>query len=157
MPSGTLHIVLVEDNPADAMMLKTALVRSGCLVEISVITDGQDAVDFFAAHARPGSLPCDLVLLDLNLPRLSGFEVLDFIRGREDLKGLPVVVMSGSSAADEIERCYRIGANSYICKRTDLGEILEVGAQLVRYWSRCATIPSSGRAMQAAGKGAGSA
>jgi CheY-like chemotaxis protein len=138
-----LRILLVEDNPADAQMLQTSLVRTGMPVEIIRIEDGEKAIEYLASdHRTAASLCCDIVLLDLNLPRVGGYEVLEYIRGRKELKGLPVIIMSGSRDIDEIDRCYQAGANSYICKPTNLDEILSTAASLVTYWSSCAKLPS---------------
>ena len=137
-----LHIVLVEDNPADAHMLRAALEQTGMSIDVVSLTDGADAVQYFSGDNIEDVLRnCDLVLLDLNLPRVSGFEVLEHIKGSEDLKRLPVIVMSGSSDPSEIERCYRTGANSYICKPTHLDEIFDTAVQFVAYWSHCAKLP----------------
>jgi chemotaxis family two-component system response regulator Rcp1 len=134
-----LHIVLVEDNPADAEMLKAALEQADMPVEVVVLEDGIKAMEYLTGNV---SAPHDLVLLDLNLPRINGFEVLERIRANADLKSLPVVVMSGSSDPLEIERCYRAGANSYVCKPTHLNEIFSTIEQLVNYWSKCVKLPS---------------
>lgn len=136
-----LRILLIEDNPADAQMLRTALEKTGMPVEITHLKDGVEAVEYLAT-GRSGSRDCDVVLLDLNLPRLNGFEVLEHIRSCEELKSLPVVIMSGSANADEIDHCYQSGANSYICKPIHLDEILSTAAWFVAYWSNCVTLPS---------------
>jgi CheY-like chemotaxis protein len=136
-----LRILLVEDNPADAQMLRTALGKSGMPVEITHLEDGVQAVEYLSNQQNLARF-CDVVLLDLNLPRLTGFEVLEHIRGCEELKSLPVVVMSGSTNTDEIDRCYQAGANSYICKPIHLDEILATGAGFVAYWSSCVKLPS---------------
>ena len=136
-----LHIVLVEDNPADAQMLQTALRATGTPTEITLLTDGAKALEHFCGNASAGAHNCDLLLLDLNLPRVSGFEVLERIRAREDLKYLPVIVMSGSSSPMEVERCYRAGANSYVCKPSHLDEIFSKVAKFVAYWSQCVELP----------------
>jgi len=135
-----LRILLVEDNPADAQMLETAIAKTAFPVEITVLDDGAKAIDYLTASN--GHYHCDVVLLDLNLPRLSGFDVLQTIRGREDLKSLPVVVMSGSTNVDEIRRCYHAGANSYISKPIQLDEIFGAAARFVAYWSGCVQLPS---------------
>ncbi len=136
-----LRILLVEDNPADAQMLRTALGKAGMPVEITHLKDGVEAVEYLQQGPTPSRL-CDVVLLDLNLPRISGFEVLEHIRGCDELKSLPVVIMSGSTNADEIDRCYQAGANSYICKPIHLDEILSTAASFVSYWSNCVRLPS---------------
>jgi CheY-like chemotaxis protein len=138
-----LRIVLVEDNLADAEMLETALQQTGAPVDIIRLDDGIKAIEYLTQNDILSRH--DLVLLDLNLPRLSGFEVLERIRAHEDLKSLPVVVMSGSSDPTDIERCYRAGANSYICKPSHLEEIFFTVAQLVAYWSTVVKLPSKHR------------
>lgn len=135
-----LRILLVEDSPADAQMLRTALGKAGLAVEITHVKDGVEAVEYLANEQKPAQ-SCDVVLLDLNLPRLNGFEVLEHIRSIEELKSLPVVVMSGSTNSDEIDRCYHAGANSYICKPIHLDEILSTAAWFVAYWSNCVKLP----------------
>ncbi len=132
-----LRILLVEDNPADAQMLQTSLVKTGLPLEIIRIEDGEKAIEYLAANPRS-----DIVLLDLNLPRVGGYEVLEYIRSRKELKSLPVIIMSGSADVDEIDRCYQAGANSYICKPIRLDEILSTAASLVTYWSKCVKLPS---------------
>ena len=138
-----LRIVLVEDNPADAQMFQMALRRAGKPVELTILEDGHAALEHLTGvAAQNSSFPCDLVLLDLNLPVVSGFEVLEQIRSHPLLNPLPVVVMSGSSNIGEIERCYRAGANSYICKPGHFEEILATASELMAYWSHCVKLPS---------------
>jgi len=134
-----LRVLIVEDNPADAQILQMALERAGVPLEIVVQEDGLKAIDYLTASTRRR---CDLVLLDLNLPRFSGFEVLDRIRSSEGLESLPVVVLSGSADTGDVDRCYRAGANSYVCKPAHLVEILAVATQIVTYWSQCVKLPS---------------
>ncbi|MGB6943677.1 MAG: response regulator [Bryobacteraceae bacterium] len=136
-----LRILLVEDNPADAQMLLTAFQKTGMPLEITQVEDGVEAIEYLARNGK-GSPICDVVLLDLNLPRLSGFEVLEQIRSSDDLKRLPVVIMSGSTNMEEIDRCYQAGANSYICKPIHLDEILSTAAWFVAYWANCVKLPS---------------
>jgi CheY-like chemotaxis protein len=140
-----LRILLIEDNPADAQMLRTALERAGMPVEITHLDDGVGAIEYLA-QGPSLSQSCDVVLLDLNLPRLSGFEVLEHIRSHTGLRKLPVVVMSGSTNVDEIDRCYEAGANSYISKPIHLDEILATAAGFVAYWSKCVKLPSKRQA-----------
>ncbi len=139
-----LRILLVEDNPADAHMLGTALEKTGTPVEITHLKDGVEAIAFLTKNQK-ASQSCDVVLLDLNLPRLSGFEVLEYIRSYEELKRLPVVIMSGSNNIEEIDRCYQLGANSYICKPIHLAEILSTAERFMAYWSNCVKLPSRRR------------
>jgi two-component system response regulator len=81
--------------------------------------------------------------LDLNLPIVSGFEVLEFLKADPKLRGLPVVVLSGSNSQPEIERCYAAGANSYFCKPTGIQQVFDMAAELVTYWFDHARLPRS--------------
>jgi chemotaxis family two-component system response regulator Rcp1 len=138
-----LRIALVEDNPADAQMFRMALDQAGFPTEVTLLEDGLIALEYLTGKNPQNSpRPCDLVVLDLNLPRLSGFEVLEGIRAHHSLMTLPVVVMSGSVNPMEVERCYRAGANSYMCKPTHFDEILSTASQFVAYWSCCVKLPA---------------
>jgi chemotaxis family two-component system response regulator Rcp1 len=128
-------IVMVEDNPADAKMLRIALTRRDPKIEIILLEDGAEAIKFFSDAERAHDVPpCDLILMDLNLPQISGFEVLEFVKTSTDLKKTPVVVVSGSSSQQDIERCYAAGANSYISKPVGLEEVFTMAEQLITYW-----------------------
>jgi CheY-like chemotaxis protein len=137
-------IVIVEDNPADSKMLRMALARRDPTIETVLLEDGAEAIDFFSSDAKvDGSAHCDLILLDLNLPYVSGFDVLEFLKGHPELKKTPVIVLSGSSSAADVERCYLAGANSYICKPTGLDAVFNMVEQLVGYWLEQAQLPAS--------------
>jgi len=137
-------IVIVEDDPADAKLLRLALADRNPSIETLILDDGAKAVDFFSKARSEGEIaPCDLVLLDLNLPRVSGFEVLEFLKSTEGLKKIPVVVLSGSSSQHEIERCYGSFANSYICKPIGVDEVFKMAAHLISYWFDCAKRPAT--------------
>jgi len=134
-----LRILVVEDNAADARLLVKAIEETGVPVAITLLEDGVSAIEYLAGS--PGR-PCDVLLLDLDLPRLSGFEVLLTIRSREDLRSLPVVILSGSTNVDQIHRCYEAGANSYISKPGRLEELFSTAERFVAYWSDCVQVPS---------------
>jgi CheY-like chemotaxis protein len=138
------RIVIVEDNPADAKTLRVALARRDADIETIVLEDGVRAIEHFSRSITNGHVnPPDLVLLDLNLPIVSGFEVLEFLKSDPQLKKLPVVVLSGSSSQHEIERCYAAGANSYFCKPTGIQQFFDMAAELVTYWFEHARLPKS--------------
>jgi CheY-like chemotaxis protein len=136
-----LRITMVEDNPADSRLMVSALEQCGLPVNVVVFNTGAKALDYLL-----GTTPvrCDLVLLDLNLPGISGYDVLERIRQSRVCATLPVVAVSGSRDPLDVDRCYREGANSYVCKTTHLDDIFTVAAQLVTYWSSCATLPTPG-------------
>jgi CheY-like chemotaxis protein len=139
-----LRIVLVEDSPADAHMLQLALNGSNSAVSVTWLNDGFKASEYFKRdNGEVVRVEQDLVILDLNLPGISGFELLEQIRANEILRTIPVVVMSGSEEISDIDRCYRTGSNSYIRKYTQIGDIFAAAQQFVAYWSTCVTLPSS--------------
>jgi CheY-like chemotaxis protein len=138
-----LRIILVEDSPADAHMLQIALRGSSSAVSITWLNDGIRASEYLSQDSgKAARAKHDLVILDLNLPGISGFELLELIRGNHNLSAIPVVVMSGSEDSHDIDRCYRLGANSYVRKYTQIGEIFAAAQQFLAYWSTCVTLPS---------------
>jgi two-component system, chemotaxis family, response regulator Rcp1 len=138
-------ILLVEDNPADIKITQRALRESASNVELIVVRDGQEAVEYLlrqgthadsAAWRRP-----DLILLDLNLPRLTGREVLERIRTTPELRSVPVVVLTTSRRLEEIQDVYAAGANTYIEKPQDFTRFVEVLQTIQRYWLDTALLP----------------
>lgn len=132
-------IIIIEDNPADSKTLRVALARRDVEIETILLDDGARAIEYFSKSL----VDADLVLLDLNLPIVSGFEVLEFLKSDPQLRKLPVVVLSGSSSQPEIERCYAAGANSYLCKPTGIQQVFDMVAELVTYWFDYAKLPKS--------------
>jgi CheY-like chemotaxis protein len=132
---------LVEDNREDALVFQIALEQAAVPVKITRIDCGEKAIKYFTDNKV--SARSDLVLLDLSLPRVDGLEVLETIRAREELKSLPVIVMSGSNDPTEIERCYRAGANSYLYKSARLEEMLFMIKHFAVYWFQCVRLPSN--------------
>jgi chemotaxis family two-component system response regulator Rcp1 len=131
-------IVVVEDNPADAKTLRLALERRDPQIEMVFLEDGERAIEYFS---QDDTETPELILLDLNLPIVSGFEVLEFLKSHTNLKTIPVVVLSGSSTQAEIERCYSAGANSYMCKPTGIQQVFDMANELVSYWFDHAKLP----------------
>lgn len=145
---GKKMILLVEDNPDDLELAQIALRESGLEKEALVARDGQEAIDllFDADRQRGESFP-GVVLLDLKLPRVSGFEVLKRMREEERTRYLPVVVMSSSREERDLRECYRLGANSYIQKSLDFGEFLESVRLVGHYWLDVNVVPDQVGAM----------
>ena len=139
----TVEILLVEDNPGDVRLAREALKEHALPFHLSVANDGDAALDFLQ-HARQqnaSSLRPDLILLDLNLPGLSGLEVLAAIKSDPKLSMIPVVVLSMSRAEHDIRAAYANHANCYINKPIDLDEFIEVVGQLERFWFQLACLP----------------
>lgn len=127
------HILLVEDNPDDQTLALRVLKKNNLVSEVSVASDGAEALEFLFAGDNARSLPA-LVLLDLKLPRLGGHEVLRQLRADARTRHLPVVVMTSSSEEEDIRKSYELGANSYIRKPVDFNQFSSTVAQLGDYW-----------------------
>ena len=135
--SGRLSSVLVvESNPADAYLTVEALKEAGLTDQVTVIDDGQRALEVLERTAAP-----DLIFLDLNLMPVSGLEVLQKIRANGRLCAIPVVIMSGSENAEDIYKSYRCGANCYIQKPTNLDEFMRFMKIFYDFWGSVATLP----------------
>jgi CheY-like chemotaxis protein len=133
-----MRILLVEDLTADALLLREALADVGLGRELEVVGDGQDALDALQS-GRP--LP-SLVLLDLNLPGVSGKEVLERIRANPRLQQLPVVVLSTSNAPADVAFAYGLHANAYVRKPNGFVALKHVAAAIKDFWVRTATLPA---------------
>mgnify|MGYP000854670873 CR=1 FL=1 len=131
-------VLLVEDSPDDVELILRALSRSYTTVEVIVAHDGVEALSFLfgtGAYAeRNMSVMPAVVFLDLKLPRINGFEVLERIRSDERTKLLPVVILTSSNEEKDLIRSYELGANSYVCKPVDFTEFSDVIRQLGSYW-----------------------
>ncbi|HET6280765.1 MAG TPA: response regulator [Polyangia bacterium] len=132
------RILLVEDNEDDVALTLRALERNNLQNEVVVVRDGMEALDYLfcrgAHQARNPELLPELVLLDLNLPKLSGLEVLRQIRQHESGKFLPVVVLTSSVEDRDVVESYRLGANSYVQKPVNFSEFVEATRELGMYW-----------------------
>lgn len=140
--SRAVEVLLVEDNPADVRLTQEALKDGRVLVNLTVASDGVEAIDILkragphTTKARP-----DLILLDLNLPRKNGREVLEEIKADDDLKRIPVIVMTTSKAEQDIYKAYNLNANCYVTKPVDLDEFLNVVRSIEDFWLTIVTLP----------------
>lgn len=134
----TAEVLLVEDNPHDAQLFLLALKKKNLDSKVFVVRDGAEAVEFIFAQGkyehRNGIGALRVIFLDLKLPKLNGFEVLERIRGDHSLNGLLVVVHSSSAVEGDISRAYRLGANSYVVKPIDFTEHARSMTSAVEYW-----------------------
>ncbi len=131
-------ILLVEDNPDDVMLVQYAFDKAGILNPLEVVADGDAAVDYIgrtgAYAGREGQPGPDLILLDLKLPRRSGFEVLSFVRQHELTRHTPVVVLTSSDQEADIRRSYERGANSFLVKPIGRDGLIDMASALKAYW-----------------------
>ena len=139
---GPVEILLVEDNPADVRLTREALSADRLWNSLSVAKDGVEAMAYlrregkFAAAARP-----DLILLDLNLPKKDGREVLAEIKADANLKLIPVVVLTSSDAEEDILKTYGLHANCYITKPVDLKQFMKVVKSIEDFWLAIVKLP----------------
>lgn len=135
-----INILLVEDNPGDVELTEDALRRSKVTTKVAVVNDGEDALEYLNSR-DDGSMP-DLVLLDLNLPKKDGMEVLKEMRGDPNLKHIPVVVLTTSEAERDILASYQLGANCFISKPVDLNEFRKVVESIDDFWFTIVKLPN---------------
>lgn len=137
-----IEILLVEDNPGDIRLTQEALKDAKIRNNLSIVTDGQAALDFlyrrgaYADAARP-----DLVLLDFNLPKKDGREVLDIIKNDETLRRIPVVILTSSEHERDIAQAYNSHANAFITKPVDFDQFMEVIRHIESFWLEIVRLP----------------
>ncbi len=132
MPSYTACILLVDDSEDDRLLMIRSLEKADPPAEVISIENGAAALAFI--EERAASQVPTLILLDLNMANVDGFEVLSKIRANATTKTLPVVIMTTSDEEGDIRRCYELGANSYVRKPVNSAEFSDVIAQLKAYW-----------------------
>jgi CheY-like chemotaxis protein len=138
-----VDLLLVEDNPGDVRLTEEALKDGPVQVNLSVAKDGVEAVEFLTRTGRFQNAPRpDLILLDLNLPRKNGREVLAEIKSDPDLRQIPVIVMTTSKSEQDIERAYELNANCYITKPIELDDFLGVVHSIEDFWLTKAMLPA---------------
>ena len=136
------QILLVEDNPGDVRLTQEALTEGKLSSNLEVVIDGQQAIEYlhrkgpYADAIRP-----DLILLDLNLPKKDGREVLKELKTDGNLKRIPVVVLTTSKAPEDVLQAYGLNANCYIAKPIDLEQFIEVVRSIEHFWLSVATLP----------------
>jgi len=137
-----VEILLVDDNIGDVVLTKEALKSADFSNRVSTASDGIEALEFlhrtgkFASASKP-----DLILMDINMPRKNGCEVLQEIRLDEDLKLIPVVILTSSEAEDDIRHAYELRANCYVTKPADLDDMVKVVQAIDHFWTSVAKLP----------------
>ena len=139
-----IEILLVEDNPGDARLTREALSQSKVRNNLHWACDGEAAMRFLRHQAPFADVPVpDLILLDLNLPRRDGREVLEDIKGDAALKHIPVVILTSSQAEEDILRSYRLHANCFITKPVDLEQLTKVVRGIEQFWFTLVKLPEA--------------
>jgi CheY-like chemotaxis protein len=137
-----VNILLVEDNPADARLIKEVFKDTNVNNKIHVAKDGVEAMEFLNKINEYSDAPKpDIILLDLNLPRKDGREVLREVKEDEDLKSIPIVILTTSSAKEDVIKTYRNHANCYITKPVDFDQFLKVINAIEDFWLKIVRLP----------------
>ncbi|HEY4288121.1 MAG TPA: response regulator [Puia sp.] len=137
-----IHILLVDDNEGDILLTREALGEARIINKISIAYDGVEAISFLKKHPpyRGTEMP-DLILLDINLPKMDGTEVLSIIKNDPELKRIPVIMLTTSSAEKDILASYDNHANCYITKPVDLDRFMEVVRTIEDFWISIVKLP----------------
>lgn len=142
MPDSKKVVLIVEDNPGDLRIAQEAFKEGKYSVEIQSVSDGIQALEYLKKENEYFDKPTpNIVLLDLNLPRKDGREVLKEVKENEVLKHIPVIILTTSQSEDDIFKCYNLHANCYISKSVDLDEFVESVKSVEEYWFNVAKLP----------------
>lgn len=137
-----IEILLVEDNPADVLLTQEAFTEANFPHHLHHARDGVDALSFLRGELPFTDAPRpDVILLDLNMPRMGGLEVLDILKMDEALRHIPVIVLTTSRAEMDIWRSYNLHANAYLPKPVSIGEFVDVIQSLGNFWFKRAALP----------------
>jgi chemotaxis family two-component system response regulator Rcp1 len=142
-PAGKpIEILLVEDNPGDVDLTREGLKEGKVHNNLSVVEDGEEAMAFLLREGKYDNAPRpELILLDLNLPKKNGREVLAEIKGDDRLKCIPVVILTSSKSEEDILKTYNLNANCYITKPVDLDQFIKVVKSIEEFWFTIVTLP----------------
>jgi two-component system, chemotaxis family, response regulator Rcp1 len=140
--ANPIDILLVEDSPSDQLLAKMALEGARLSTRLHIVADGVEAMAYLRAEGKYlSALRPDLILLDLNLPRKDGRQVLAEIKGSEDLKRIPVVVLTTSQSEYDLERAYGLHANCYLVKPVDFDEFKTAVQSIQDFWFGTVRLP----------------
>jgi len=136
----SINILLIEDNEGDILLTTEALEESRIMNVVKVIRDGEAAIGFFETSNDKDNYP-DLVLLDVNLPKITGHEVLHYIKAHEKYKSIPVIMLTTSSAEKDILQSYNNHVNCYITKPIDVADFMKAMTRVEDFWINIVSIP----------------
>jgi chemotaxis family two-component system response regulator Rcp1 len=138
-----IEILLIEDNAGDIRLTIDALKDGKILNNVNIVKDGEEAMDYLKKQGKyPDSLLPDIILLDINLPKMNGLQVLHEIKNNVDLKKIPVVILTSSTADEDVINAYDNHVNCYIRKPVDLDSFMEVIKKIEDFWFSLVKLPS---------------
>lgn len=138
----TKKIALIEDNFGDIKLFEEALKHNEIDVDLNVLTDGEQALEFFQSFDHDNRKP-DIIILDLNLPRVSGIEILEMLKTSEHFKLIPVIILTTSKLNSDIHKTYDLGANAYFSKPLEVKKFYELISLIDSFWLERACLPNS--------------
>jgi CheY-like chemotaxis protein len=145
-----MTMLLVEDNPRDVRLIQRAFDKADIAHDLHIVRDGEEALAYLrrdGAYAEPNPAPRpDLILLDLNLPRMNGHEVLRQCKQDDRLKPIPIVVLTTSGYDDDVRKAYEAGANAYLLKPVEFARFTEIMRQLSAFWLALVELPPDAEA-----------
>jgi CheY-like chemotaxis protein len=138
--TNPVSILVADDDAQDTLLVKMAVDRASLCLRLDTVKDGEEAIDYLMGRSRYADRHAypfpSMLLLDLKMPRVSGFDVLDFVRAQPGLKQLPIVIFSSSDDPKDIRRAYDAGANSYLCKPHSNEDLSALLRALEAYWCK---------------------
>ena len=144
--ASPVEILLVEDNPGDVRLTKEALKEGKVYNNLTWAKDGVEALEVLRQQGKHAKAPRpDIILLDLNLPKKDGREVLSVIKGDDQLKQIPVVILTTSKAEEDVLKSYELHANCYVTKPVDLEKFIVVVKSIDAFWLTVVTLPPNGQ------------
>lgn len=138
-----VRILLIEDNHGDALLVLHALKQSHIKNQITIAGSGEEALNLLKKHSEQCGSPQmpDIILLDLNLPGISGLEVLKIIKNETRLKSIPIIILTSSHSTQDVVNCYKNYANCYIKKASNLEELYEITDKIEQFWFNQVILP----------------
>jgi two-component system response regulator len=143
---GRYCVLLIEDNPGDVRLTQEAFLETGVDIDLQVVMDGVEALAYLQKQGKYAQHPTpDLILLDLNLPKWGGQQVLEKIKTNDELLEIPVVVLTTSNASADVLASYKLHANCFINKPVDFDKFFQIINNIQQFWLQTATLPGSVR------------
>jgi two-component system, chemotaxis family, response regulator Rcp1 len=141
-PVNHIHILVVDDDPVDVRLMQEALRESKVVADMESVYDGVEALAYLRREGKYGQARRpDLILLDLNMPRKDGREVLSEIKADPELRRIPVVILTTSRADQDVIQTYDLGANAYVVKPVDLDQLIVIVRKIEQFWFSIVTLP----------------